>query len=256
MGSMEPGNGHGTGERWPSSGVAAPPRRPPRREAAPKRALATGRFLLDATRKRRAGRIALWTLVVLLAGSGTFLLAWAPITDVIANRRQGKLQQEFQALSPAQWRTNFNAQKPRDGSALTRLRIPKLGVNVIVVEGITGNALRAGVGHYPGNALPGDQTGNVAFAGHRTGFGEPFRHIDQLRAGDHIELNTPLGRFTYEVVPPFDGHSNPWVTGPSDWSVVAATPEPMLTLTSCDPPGTSRYRLIVRAKLVSSRPAG
>jgi sortase (surface protein transpeptidase) len=56
------------------------------------------------------------------------------------------------------------------------------------------------------------------------------------------------------MVPPFDGHENPWVIQPDDWSVIADTPEPTLTLTTCHPKGSARQRLIARLKLVESPP--
>ena len=121
------------------------------------------------------------------------------------------------------------------------------------MEGTTGNALRAGAGHYTTTPLPGER-GNVAIAGHRTGFGEPFRHLDAMRPGDIITLETPVGNYTYEVMADVDGHKNPWVTHPRDFSVIAPTQEAVLTLTTCDPPHTSLKRLIVRAKLIKSVP--
>lgn len=245
------GNGSHAGEAWPTAGVGARPTTVTRREGAPKRAVASIGFLLDASRRRRSGRMALWAVVVALALSGVGLLTYPFVTDIWANNIQGGLNDQFAKISPEQARQAFTSRSVTVGSALTKLKIPKLGVNVIVVEGITGNALRAGAGHYPSSELPGSVTGNVAIAGHRTGFGEPFRHLDRLTAGDRIELATPFGSFLYEVLPPFDGHANPWITGPDDWTVVGATPYPALTLTTCDPPHTSKNRLIVRARLVT-----
>lgn len=239
-------------EHWPLAGAGSRPVTVTRREPAPMRALAAVGFLLDAARRRRSGRMALWSLVVGLAAAGVFLLSYPLITDLWAHRIQGGLEKQFKELTAAGVPGSGYVAKPAEGRALTRLRIPKLGVNVIVVEGVSGNALRAGAGHYPDTALPGDPTGNAAIAGHRTGFGQPFRHLERLREGDRIELITPFGTFVYRVVGPFDGHKNPWVTKPTDLTVIGPTPEPSLTLTTCDPPHTSKNRLIVRARLVAS----
>ncbi|MGZ4119932.1 MAG: class E sortase [Actinomycetota bacterium] len=245
------GNGwhrHPPGEVWPASGVGSPPVATVRREPAPKRALASIGFLLDASRRRRAGRFTLWLVVIALALGGVGLLCYPLITDVWAHRIQSKLDKQF--ASP-------QAQKlfahPVEGSPLTRLIIPKLHVNIIVVEGISGNALRAGAGHYPDTALPGASSGNIAIAGHRTGFGEPFRHLERLAKGDQVQLVTPLGTYVYQVVGPFSGHGNPWITSPFDWSVISTTPTASLTLTTCDPPHTSLNRLIVRLVLVGKK---
>lgn len=233
---------------WPQvgSGAVAHPCEP-RPEAAPRRVFGALGFMLDAFTRRRSGRIALWTLIVSFTMGGLWLLAYPVITDIWANRIQNGLEGEFEALAPNRAGNGY-AQTPGEGDALTRLRIPKLGVDVIVVEGVTGNALRAGAGHFPESALPGAPTGNVAIAGHRTGYGEPFRHIDRLKKGEAIILHTPFGTFLYRVMAPFDGHGNPWITVPTDLTVKGNTAEHVVTLVTCDPPGTSRNRLIVRAR--------
>ena len=147
-----------------------------------------------------------------------------------------------QLTSPAQAAAYRNNQLAT-ASALTRLRIPRLGVDTVVVQGVTRGALRAGAGHYPNTPLPGER-GNVAIAGHRTTYGRPFRHVDDLRAGDTIELITPIGRFEYVVT------GAPFIVQPTDLSVLAQDERSMLTLTTCHPVDSARERLIVRATLV------
>jgi LPXTG-site transpeptidase (sortase) family protein len=245
----EGGNGwHPAGEPWPASGVGSRPVATVRKEPAPKRAFASIGFLISASRRRRTGRFALWFLVIALALGGVGLLAYPLVTDVWAHRIQHHLDQQFASPQAKQLFTH-----PVEGQALTKLIIPKLHVNIIVVEGISGNALRAGAGHYPGTALPGSASGNIAIAGHRTGFGEPFRHLERLTKGDKVELVTPFGTYVYEVIGPFAAHGNPWITGPQDWSVVGPTPTASLTLTTCDPPHTSLNRLIVRLALIGKK---
>lgn len=239
-------------ELWPEAASGPlPTRLPPRHEPLVKRVFATVGFLADATRRRRAGRRGLWLVVVLLAASGVGMLMYPFYTHFYAHKEQTKLVKQIEQYEGTRGVELYKRQRVVVGSALTQIRIPKLKLDVVVVEGTTGNALRAGAGHYVDSALPGD-LGNVAIAGHRTGFGEPFRHIDKLRAGDEIVLETPIGRYTYRVIAPFDGHPNPWITGPKDFSVIGPTAEPSLTLTTCDPPHTSLNRLIVRASLVKT----
>lgn len=245
-------------ELWPDLAAGPLPTRPkPRRESIVRRFFATLGFLASATRRRPLGRRILGIFVALLAISGIALATYPFYTHFQANQRQSALGQQYHSIKGDD--ALIDAWRRKDvrvevGAALTRLIIPKLKVNVIVVEGTTGNALRAGAGHYANTPLPGE-AGNVSIAGHRTGFGQPFRHLDRLRPGDKILLETPIGRYTYELVPPFEDHGNPWITGPKDFSVIAPTVEPMLTLTTCDPPHTSLNRLIVRAKLVKSEVA-
>lgn len=242
-------------EQWPATAAGPlPSRLPPKHEALPKRVFATIGFLADASRRRRSGRMALWVVVVALAVSGVGLLMYPFYTHYYAHKLQGKLTKEFASIKGTAAVDAYKKRQLKVGDPLTRIIIPKLKLNVIVVEGISGNALRAGAGHYETTALPGD-FGNVAIAGHRTGFGEPFRHVERLAEGDLVTLVTPVGRYTYQVIAPFDGHGNPWITEPTDLSVIAPTSDPSLTLTTCDPPHTSLNRLIVRAKLVKSEVA-
>lgn len=243
-------------ENWPSNGTGFEPNRRPkrRRENPVRRAGATLGFLADASRRRPGGRRVLWSMVVLLAVVGVGMMAYPFATQMWAKQIQKNKVKEFasQELQNA-YETKTVKAAVQEGEALTKLRIPKLDVDVIVVEGVSGNALRAGAGHYPETALPGD-VGNVAIAGHRTGFGQPFRHLEKLKEGDEIVLETPIGIYTYTVTGAFDGHPNPWITLANDWSVTNATPTPMLTLTTCDPPHTSKNRLIVRAALSNTQP--
>jgi sortase A len=242
--------------RWPEGAPPHPPTPQPKRENLLSRSLGAIGFALDAFRRRRAGRMTLWGLVLVLTLSGTGLLAYPFATSVWASKIQGDLEERFDELQEASKDTGATSftSRPKEGKPVTRIIIPKLKVDAIVVEGVTASALRAGAGHMPRSALPGDPTGNVVIAGHRTGFKGYFRHINKLKQGDRIELVTPFGKYTYSTMAPFDGHRNPWVTAPDDLSVTNITPEPSLTLITCDPPGSSKYRLILRARLVKSEP--
>lgn len=169
-------------------------------------------------------------------------------TDLMANRDQKILTQELQTDDTKE---AFETGALPAGSPVGRIRIPTLGVDTVVVEGTSEEALNAGSGHYSQTPLPG-QAGNVAIAGHRVTYGKPFYNLDKLTAGDQVFLDTPVGTFIYEMVPPFDGHANPWIIQPDDWSVIAETPEPTLTLTTCHPKGSARQRLVARLKLIQS----
>jgi LPXTG-site transpeptidase (sortase) family protein len=167
------------------------------------------------------------------------LIDWSNfLSDLKHNEIQHQLAEEFAGLKGVAL---------KEGDPLTRIEIPAIGVDTIVVQGTSPSALRAGAGHYPNTPLPG-QRGNVAIAGHRTTYGRPFNKIDLLKVGDQIVLTTPIGRYTYSVARP------PWVTTPFDWSVIGKSNEPILTLTACHPKGSARQRLIIRAKLIKTEP--
>jgi sortase A len=143
------------------------------------------------------------------------------------------------------------------GQALAKLEIPKIGKEggsaLYVLPGIDRDDLKDGPGHYPDTPLPG-QLGNSAIAGHRTTFGEPFRHIDELEPGDEIIVTMFTGdRFVYEVM-------STEIVGPDDYYVVTTTDPTVaqLTLTSCHPVYSARERIAVHALLkpADSAPVG
>lgn len=209
------------------------------------------RALMSVALRRPGGRrgISVLSLVLFLAGVGMF--AYPVGTDVWSDRTQGQLQERFRDPAVA---VAYRERRIEVGDGLTTLRLPKIGVEVVVVEGTTPSALRAGAGHYVETPLPGE-AGNVAIAGHRTTYGRPLNRMDELGPGDLAELETPFEVFTYRALGPFDGHANPWVVAPSDYGVVGQDiGGSMLTLTTCHPKGSARQRLIMRFELVGSRP--
>jgi sortase A len=129
------------------------------------------------------------------------------------------------------------------GGLIGRIEIPRLGLSVIVVEGVDRLILRRSVGHIPGTALPG-QPGNVGISGHRDTFFRPLRNI---RRDDIITLTTLLGEYRYRVV-------STKVVSPSDVGVLDTSETEILTLVTCYPfyfVGFAPDRFIVRAERVT-----
>ena len=89
--------------------------------------------------------------------------------------------------------------RARDGSPVGRIRIPRIGISFVVVNGTSTSALESGPGIYPATAFPG-LGGTTAIAGHRTTYLAPFAHIEQLRRGDPIWIQTPYATFEYRIV--------------------------------------------------------
>jgi sortase A len=131
------------------------------------------------------------------------------------------------------------------GQPLGRIQIPKLDMNLVFVQGASGEALKKGPGHYLPTALPGER-GTVGIAGHRTTYLAPFRHIDELRHGDEIVLRMPYGRFRYRV-------EGSIVVSPTNVTSLRRARYGRLALTTCTPPFSAAKRLIVTARLRSSR---
>lgn len=130
---------------------------------------------------------------------------------------------------------------PTEGGAMAQIRIPDIGVDKIVVEGVQVSDLKRGPGHYPDSPLPG-QPGNAAIAGHRTTYGAPFNRIDELENGDEILVTTAQGAFRYVV-------REQLIVRPDQVEVLGDFGDDRLTLTACHPKYSARQRIVVVATL-------
>ena len=141
------------------------------------------------------------------------------------------------------WRQAIGAPVP---APLAVLRIPKIRLEVPVLDGTDDHTLDRAAGHIEDTAQPG-MDGNSGIAGHRDGF---FRGLKDITPGDMIELDTLQGTDVYRV-------ERTWVVKPEDVSVLDPTPKPALTLVTCYPfyfVGSAPERFIVRAVRVGGRP--
>jgi sortase A len=129
---------------------------------------------------------------------------------------------------------------PDKPGVVGKLEIARLGVSVMVVEGVDDSDLKRAVGHIPGTALPGE-LGNVGIAGHRDTF---FRPLRSIQGDDTITVSTLQGAYRYRVV-----STN--VVRPKDIQVLYPTGRDSLTLVTCFPfnyVGSAPKRFIVRAE--------
>lgn len=139
------------------------------------------------------------------------------------------------------------AYTPEPHVVIGTIEIPRLGLSVPLNQGISLHSIDRGPSHWPGTALPGAPNGNTVVAGHRVTKTRPFRHIDTLAPGDQIIFAVGGLRSVYEV------YEHEVVTPDATW-IVNQTAEPIVTLFACHPPGSARYRYVVRGRLVSTSP--
>jgi len=198
-----------------------------------------GRFFFDSLRSRPVARRMLSGFSIITAVVAIGLLAYPLATNFMQDRLQSKLAIQ---LHSAQNKAAYASGHTPLGDALTRIVIPTIKLDTVVVEGTGASALRAGAGHYPNTPLPGEE-GNVAIAGHRTTYGKPFANLDHLTAGDQIVLESPIGRHVYRVMRP------PFVVSNTDFTVISQNPGHTLTLTTCHPKGSARQRLVIKAEM-------
>jgi sortase A len=212
--------------------------------------------------------------VLLIAGG--LLLAYPFWSAGIAQVQQGRLSTAYEASSaafaPVVARADSRkhdvpskevvrrlaviyGKRVHAGDPIGRLRIPSIGLDRLVQQGVGGRAgldpagdhalLRSGPVHYAITPLPG--AGDpFAVAGHRTTFGAPFNRLGDLRPGDAIYVDTPYARFRYAVV-------KTTIVLPNDVGVLNARGY-ALVLTTCTPMYSASHRMIVWAQLKRATP--
>ncbi|WP_055701376.1 class E sortase [Streptomyces silaceus] len=197
------------------------------------------------------------TVGVLMLLFVTYQLWW---TNIRAQQQADGAAHDLQE-SWAKGKGKPGAFEPGQGFAL--LHIPRLDVVVPVAEGIDKQKVldRGMVGHYnEGGAtktpMPDAKQGNFAVAGHRNTHGEPFRYINRLEPGDPIVVETQDKYFVYKMasILPQTSPSNTGVIGPVPPGSGFTKPGRYITLTTCTPEFTSKYRMIVWGKMVEERP--
>lgn len=210
--------------------------------------IATG----EVHRKHNLRRLIPIGIVSTIILGGLFLqynrLIFAPIMAYISPD-VGDVKTSIEAVDPTITQTI---------SAEPRLIIPKLNIDVPVAFNIQTDAVMEAMNHgvaqfsIPGaNALPG-QVGNLVLSGHSAGdiySSNPYKFIfsglERLENGDLIYVNYNSVRYTYQM-------TGSRVVEPTDVAaLIYSTDKPLLTLITCTPLGTSRYRLLVTAEQIS-----
>lgn len=142
----------------------------------------------------------------------------------------------------------------------SKLIIPKINVDVPILWDVGSDydsqmaAMQKGVAQFSisgANAHPGE-IGNTVIAGHSSNdlfdsgdYKFIFAQLDKLTTGDIIYINYKSVRYTYSV-------TKKTVVEPTNVnSLVYETDKPILTLITCTPLGTSKYRLLVTAEQIS-----
>ncbi|MGW7297068.1 class E sortase [Streptomyces sp. NPDC054829] len=204
---------------------------------------------------RAIGEVFITTGVLMLLFV-SYQLWWTNVrAHAQADKARSNLEKDWES-----GKRNPGTFEPGQGFAI--LHIPKLDVVVPIAEGISNKKVldRGMVGHYGEGelktAMPEAKSGNFGLAGHRNTHGEPFRYINRLEPGDPIVVETQDDYFVYKMASMLPS------TPPSNVSVLDPVPpdsgfkEPgrYITLTTCTPEFTSKYRLIVWGKMVEERP--
>ena len=145
-----------------------------------------------------------------------------------------QLRQAYQSLE------NQPAPTGSPGHAI-RIRIPAIDVDAPVVQGDSWEQLKKGVAQHAGALSPG-QPGNIVLSAHNDVFGEIFRDLDRLKAGDEFTLYTNDQQFVYTV-------TGTRIVSPTDVEVMQATEQATATLISCYPYLIDNKRIVVKGQL-------
>jgi len=134
------------------------------------------------------------------------------------------------------------------GQAVGRIRVPRLGLNMVVVDGTDHGSLTKGPGLDRRTYMPGE--GQLIYiAGHRTTYLAPFAHIERMRPGDPVSLEVPYATFRYRVY----RHR---IVSSDDLAVLRSHGKEIVELQACHPRFFASHRYIVYARLVRIEPRG
>jgi sortase A len=217
---------------------------------------------------KRTARI----LSVVFTAAGLLVGAWAvtvwlwqdPFTAIYTHYEQAKLARSLDhqiASFPVRHQTKLSVAREQRlvaadaararrnahvGQAVGRLIVPRMGLNIVVVNGTDHSTLEKGPGRYLGAAMPGE--GKLVYiAGHRTTYLAPFSKIDQMRKGDLVTLEMPYATFVYRV----SGHR---IVPANDLAVLRSHGHEVLELQACHPRFFATHRYIVYALPVKTIP--
>ena len=181
----------------------------------------------------------LFLLAAVLIGDG----CWIRVKAVLA-----------QALLQRAWQQSIALGRPvkawpwADTWPVARLRVERLGVDAIVLEGESGEVLAFGPGHLSASVQP-TEAGNCVLAGHRD---TSFSFLAGIRNGDIVSLQARSGReLHYQIIST--------AVERYDQLFLEAATSPWLTFITCYPfnspvPG-GPLRFVVFARVIEG-PAG
>lgn len=216
-----------------------------------------------------------WTRILgtVLVVAGTLTLVWAlvvwqwqdPFTALYTKWRQhqltGQYEKRARAFDAPIAHTSIAAERrsiarearryrleSKRGEAIGRIKVPRMGVNMILVNGTDHDTLKKGPGRDLRTFMPGENR-LIYIAGHRTTYLAPFSHIDSLRAGDRVTLEVPYGTFIYSV-------SHHRIVKSTDLSVLRSPRHEVVELQACHPRFFASHRYIAYARLIRVEPRG
>lgn len=136
------------------------------------------------------------------------------------------------------------------GQPMSRLMIPRIGVDLPVYHGTDDDTLLEGAGHLEGSHLPVGGVGihSVITAHSGLASARMFTDLEQLREGDRFTIET-FGRvLTYRI-------GRVQIVDPEDTGSLRASPgQDLVTLITCTPLGINTQRILVTGERITPTP--
>ncbi|MFN2471806.1 MAG: class D sortase [Gaiellaceae bacterium] len=214
-----------------------------------------------------------WLGTAMIVG-GAGMLVWVvlvwrwqdPFTALYTYRQQRELKREYsdkvtrftlpvlQTESPEQYELVIADAARRyrrslhEGDPIGRIAVPRLGLNMVLVNGTETDTLKKGPARETSTFLPGE--GKLVYiAGHRTTYSAPFAEIDDLRAGDRVTIEVPYATFEYRI----RGHR---IVDATELAVLRSRGREEIALQACHPRFFASQRYIAYARPVRVIPRG
>jgi len=186
-------------------------------------------------RSKRLGLLGILPIIGVIGGVYMLANTFAPSLPSDATGETARVLQKLTKRQPA--------------LKENRLYVPKLGIDVAIVEGVTESTLEGGAWHRkPQNGDP-IAGGNFVLAAHRFNLGltpqqtrakSPFYHINQLEKGDEVFVDFKGVRYAYKVDSRYKVNSE-------DVEIEDRTTDARMTMYSCDLRGPKAGREVVEA---------
>lgn len=208
--------------------------------------MAKNRTPTNNTRYRVTVLALILGIVFILGGLALLLLDWVRPYDLTLGTVDGSLLRQVPVAEVPEGALYITYARRQYGGDML-LQIPAIGLVTPIGPTTEPGGLEQMPGLYEFSQMPGDENGNVSIAGHRDIAGMEFFNLHLLGEGDYFYLSHDGTVYQYL-------YRGTEIVAADNWDVIKPQGYDCLTLTTCDPIGTSINRLIVTATLVGTAP--
>lgn len=183
-----------------------------------------------------------WIIIIVVIISHPWLDYW--VKSAVKNNNSEQVLGENSTSTKTQADTSANNQSTANFS----VKNDKIKISAPIVQGISNEDLKKGIGHHPESVWPNEK-GNVVIAGHNVDldaenpYGKVFFDLRSVEIGDEVTINYQGNQYIYKVF-------RQETVSAKDVSLFEPADDWILTFYTCDPPYTDWERLVFQAKLI------